>query len=197
MIEPTKQSKPRRSKGEGTIAKVKGRKDLWSARITVGTSPTGKRIRKTVYGPTKRHVTDELSRLRNQKLDGTLKAVSRLTVAEFMQQWLNTSAVLRVKRTTLDNYRQNVRLHIDPNVGTIRLDKLSPVNVMNIYATMSKAGKSTRTQQLVHTILRRALVMAVKWRLVSFNVCDTVDRPPSATKRSRWMPPMPASCSPR
>ncbi len=175
----------RRGHGEGSIfQRTDGR---WTATITVGRDTNGKRLRKTVYGDTKRAVTEELTRLQNQKLDGTLKAVSRLTVAEFLEQWLNTSASLRVRRTTLDGYRQNVRLHIVPVVGSIRLEQLTPVNVLSIYRKMADAGKSPRLQQLVHTILRRALSMAVKWRLVVANVCDAVDRPSAPRHEAKFL----------
>jgi len=175
----------KRGHGEGSIyLRPDGR---WSATITVGYSETGKRLRKTVYGPTKKAVTEELTRLQGQKLDGMLKAVSKLSVAEFMQKWLDTSASLRVRRTTLNGYRQNVRLHIVPTIGAIKLDKLGPEHVLGIYAKMQAAGKSPRLQQLVHTILRRALSVAMKWGLLSRNVCDMVDRPAATRHEANFL----------
>lgn len=178
MTEPNdkKKRKPRRrAGGEGSI--VQRPNGSWAATINLGTDVNGKRVRKWVYGKTQKDVVDELTRLRSQKQDGTLKPATKHTVAEFMQQWLDTSASLRVRRTTLINYRQHVKLYIAPVVGSLKLEKLSPINVMSIYAKMAEKGLSSRTQQLTHTILRRALKMAVKWRLIVQNVCDAVDRP--------------------
>lgn len=176
MTEPKKQKRQkRRAAGEGSITQRKN--GTWAAAINVGTDANGKRVRKWVYGETQKQVVDELTKLRLQKQGGTLTPTSKLTVAEFLQQWLDTSASLRVRRTTLANYQQNVENHINPVVGTIKLDKLTPVNVLSIYTAMAKAGKSPRTQQLIHTILRRALSVAVKWRLIISNPCDACDRP--------------------
>lgn len=174
MTEPKKQ-KRRRGRGEGSIfQRDDGR---WSATISLGTDANGKRQRRTIYGATKSDVTKELTRLQNQKLSGTHRPVSKLTVAEFLTQWLDTSAALRVRRTTLVNYRLNIDRHVVPVVGSVPLEKLTPMQVMGIYSTMAGKGLSARTQQLVHTILRRALKMAVKWGLCIRNVCDAVDRP--------------------
>lgn len=177
--------KRRRAGGEGSV--VQRENGTWCATINLGSDANGKRVRKWVYGKTQKEVVDELTRLRTQKQSGTLLPVSKTTVAEFLEQWLTTSACVRVRRTTLVNYRLNIERHVVPVVGAIRLDKLSPMNVMSIYAKMTERGLSPRTQQLVHTILRRALKMGVKWGVIVRNVCDAVDRPEATRFEAKFL----------
>lgn len=96
---------------------------------------------------------------------------------------------LRLRRSTHSSYKLNVTKHINPNIGTIRLEKLSPANVQSIYSAMEKAGLSARTRQLVHTILRRALQTAMKWGMTTRNVCDAVDRPKAPRQEMKFLSP--------
>ena len=83
----------RRGKGEGSIAQ---RPDgLWEARINIGTDATGKRLRKSVYGATKKAVADKLTKLAGQKIDGTLIDTGRLTVGDMLDRWLNDEAAAK------------------------------------------------------------------------------------------------------
>lgn len=184
MTETTEPKKPRRGKGEGTIAKVKGR-ELWCARITVGRDANGKRTRKTVYGKTRKEVADELTKLRNKQLNGTLTATTRQTVGEFLTNWLADSVQQSVRERTHENYRQNVEKHIRPVIGGIVLDRLTPAHVQSLLAKMEQGKKSGRTRQLVFGILKRALAQAVKWGLIVRNVCEAIERPQARRKEMK------------
>ena len=88
----------RRGRGEGSIAK---RADgLWEARIDVGHDSHGKRLRKSVYGETKKECADKLTKLANRKLDGVLIDTGRMTVGNLLDRWLNDSARMNVAPTT-------------------------------------------------------------------------------------------------
>jgi integrase len=140
------------------------------------------RRRQDVYGATKREVQDALSKLQNAKAHGTLTKPSRVTIQQFMQQWLDDVARVTVRETTLDSYRGIVKNHIAKHVGGIGLQKLTPPHVQCMYSAMEKGGASPRLRHLTHAVLRRALKQAVKWGLIVRNVCDAVD-PPRIIKR--------------
>lgn len=165
----------RRGKGEGSVFQ---RGDgIWTSTITVGYNATGKRIRKTVYGDTKKDVTDKLTRLQNQKLDGILSEESKLTVGEYLDRWLADSVKPSRRATTHASYKGHVEKHLKPSIGSVKLVKLTPAHVAGLYATMERDGKSARLRQLIHATLHRALNIAVKWGLVIRNVCQAVERP--------------------
>jgi len=164
-----------RGKGEGSIRK---RPDgVWEARIDVGRDATGKRNSKSVYGKTKKAVTDELTKLAAQKLDGVLVRNDQTTVAEFITRWLDDSAALKVRASTLASYTQVCRLHVTPKIGDVKLSKLSPSHVQNLLAEMTRAGKSARLVQMAYTMIRLSLSVGLKWGLVVRNVAEAADRP--------------------
>lgn len=165
----------RRGKGEGSV--IKRGNGTWEARIDIGRDANGKRRTRSIYGKTKKEVTDKLTRLAAQKLNGSLTAETKLDVAGFLTIWLSDSVKLSTRASTHASYDQVVKRHIVPAIGSTNLVKLSPLNVQAMYAAMEKKGKSARLRQMVHAILRRALKMAMKWGLVTRNVCDAVDRP--------------------
>ena len=173
----SKATKPqrRRGKGEGLIRQ---RADgTWEGRIEVDRDANGKRVRKSVYGATKKEVTQELTKLASQKLDGVLIVESKLTVDDFLDRWLEDSVKLTTRPATYASYKQITKIHIKPAIGKTKLAKLTPLNVQGMYAAMERKGKSARMRQMVHAVLRRALSVAVKWGIITRNVCDAVDRP--------------------
>jgi hypothetical protein len=68
-----------------------------------------------------------------------------ITVNEAADNWLGRIAADNRERSTLDQYRQHVRLHIVPALGQIRLAKLNTPTIENfrdkLLATMSRADK--------------------------------------------------------
>lgn len=175
----TKTDKPkrqsRRGRGEGT---VRQRPDgLWEARIECGTDDNGKRIRKSVYGATKKAVTDELTKLANKRLDGTLTSAGRMTVGDFLDRWLENSARLDVAPTTYARYESLIRLHIKPQVGSMKLGGLQVIHIKTMLATMERDKIGAETRRYSLQVLQTALNVAVDWDLIGRNPCDKVDAP--------------------
>lgn len=165
----------RRGKGEGSIFQRPN--GTWACRLELGRDADGKRIRKDIYGKTKKAVQDELTRLQTQKLTGSLVPSDNTTMGEFLEWWLTDAAALTVRAKTLEWYRQVCETHIKPKLHAVKLQKLTPAHVQSLVAEMSRAGKSPRMRQIVFAILHRSLVVAVRQGLVSRNVADAVDRP--------------------
>lgn len=164
----------KRGHGEGSIyQRTDGR---WCASIAIGHDSNGKLLRRYIYRQTKREVTEELTRLQNQKLDGRVSLGTKLTLGEYLDQWLE-SVKRSVRPSTIYSYQNVLRLHVKEHIGRVKLSGLADHHIHGIYNRMSDAGLSPRMLQMVHTILKRALTAAVKRRLLTFNVMDLVDRP--------------------
>ena len=163
----------RRGNGEGSICK---RGNGWCAAVTVGYDSNGKRLRRFVYGKTKAEVQDKLTKLQHSKLEGTLCENGRLTVAQFMEQWLNTVRP-SLADGSIANYDRAIRLQINPRIGGIQVSKLTPLHAQNLYNTMAREGHSIEKRRLAHITLRLALRQAVKWGIIPRNVCDAVEAP--------------------
>ena len=165
----------RRGKGEGSIAQ---RPDgLWEARINIGTDATGKRLRKSVYGATKKAVADKLTKLAGQKIDGTLIDTGRMTVGDMLDRWLNDEAAAKCAANTTHRYRGLAEKHIKPRIGSIRLAMLKPVHVQGLLTAMVRDKVGARTQGYAYATCRRAFNIAVKWGLLTRNPCDAITAP--------------------
>lgn len=75
-----------------------------------------------------------------------------------------------------------VRVHISPRLGAIPLVLLSAAEVQAFLNERLAAGKSPRTVQYLHAILRSALGQAWRWGMVPRNVGALVD-PPRVQRR--------------
>jgi integrase len=95
-----------------------GRYDRWRIRWDLSPDPyTGKRRQGTQRGFVTRKAADAaLADRIGQVNAGTYVAPSRQRLAVYLTTWLTG---LRVKPTTLDNYRTAVEVHTIPRVGGI------------------------------------------------------------------------------
>jgi len=96
-------------------------------------------------------------------------------VGEYLDRWL-ASTRDSVKPVTWENYARNVRLHIAPALGKVKLAKLQPHHVQALYDE-KRLHLSPATVQLIHGVLSSALQQALMWRLVRENVAAPTKRP--------------------
>ena len=164
----------RRGHGEGSIHK---RKDgRYVAVVNLGYE-SGKRRRKYLYGKTRREVQGKLSKaLRNLQL-GLPAPSDRLTVAGFLDSWLENSVRNILKPRTVESYEMVVRLHLRPALGRVALTKLTPELVQKYLNQKLETGLSPRTVAYHRTVLRSALGKAEKWGQVARNVAKLADPP--------------------
>lgn len=174
----------RRGRGEGSV--FRRRDGLWAGSLTVGYTETGRRRRRAVYGKTKGEVLAKLARLQHQALTGTLSDPQRLTVAAFLARWLEDAARPAIQASTHRRYGEIIRLHVVPCIGGAVLSRLTPAHVQGMLTVMEKGGASARVRQMTFNVLHRALGQALRWGMVSRNVCDAVARPrvPRRTMRT-------------
>ena len=74
-------------------------------------------------------------------------------------------------------YQQHLRVHIIPALGHYQLQKLSPQHLQAFYTLKLEEGLSAQTVFAFHSLLHKALDTAVRWNLLSRNVCDAVSPP--------------------
>lgn len=171
----------RRAKGDGSVYHD-DKRDRWVAQITL---PNGKRRGKT--GDTQKEVLDWLTEQRSKVLKGTYVKDEKVTVADFLERYLETVARHNVRPKTFATYKGYVDNHIVPELGRIKLARLRPDQVQEFYDKKLKEDLAKRTVEQIHAILHKALKQALKWGLVSRNVTDLVDVPrPKRTPPKLW-----------
>ncbi len=164
-------------------------KGSWRLVFDLERDHRGKRRQRVVtFRGNKRDAERELSRLISAYENSGFVEPHRLTVAEYLDRWLEDSA-LRTSAKTHERYAEICRKHLFPALGGLTLTKLSPMHIQAYYAEAlrdgrrdGKGGLSPRTVLHHHRILRQALQQAVRWRLLSVNPADAVT-PPKAARR--------------
>lgn len=162
-----------RAHGEGSIRKrADGR---WEARLSLA---NGKR--RSFFGKTQREVQQKLLKARHDQANGLLVSGPDQTVGQFLGTWVEGTARLRVKQRTYTSYRQLIHNHLIPALGRLHLTKLAPPHLTHFYQVKLETGLSARTVLHCHRVLHSALVDALRWGLISRNVCDMVTPPRAA-----------------
>lgn len=165
----------KRGNGEGSIYK---RGDgVWAGAATVSHSETGKARRRVVYGATRGEVAKLLAELQGEAATGTLVDPAQMTVGSFLVRWLEDTVKPSRRLTTFYTYRTFIRKHLKPRIGGFRLQRLQPIHVQSLFATMEREGVGARTRQAAFATLRRALADAVRLKLLGTNPAAAVDRP--------------------
>ena len=109
---------------------------------------------------------------------------SGLTVAEFLDKWLDSYARPNLAPRTVEGYEHIIRQHLTPCMGAIAVSELRPEHLQHYYSETlqsgrldGKGGLSPRTVRHHHVTLHDALQSAVKWGLLARNPADAVDPP--------------------
>jgi|tagenome__1003787_1003787.scaffolds.fasta_scaffold20433179_2 hypothetical protein len=81
---------------------------------------------------------------------------TRETVAIFTKEWLASVAV-RVRPSTHASYSRNLRLHVIPVIGSLRLQQLTAADLNSLYGHLlterranKNCGLSPRTVRYIH-----------------------------------------------
>lgn len=163
----------RRAAGEGTVYR---RQDgRWVASLSFGRR--GSRTTWTRYAATQADARRKLKQLVAQRDVGLMADPAKVTVGDYLAFWLAEVAARRVTAATLRSYEQNVRLHITPAVGKVRLADLSPIHVRRMVNAMLDAGYAPATAGLCRDVLAFALADAVNDDLLARNAAKRVPRP--------------------
>jgi integrase len=165
-------------------------KNSWSIVLDLGRDASGKRRQKWhAVGGTKKVAERELARLVNALHTGAYIEPTRITVAEYLERWLEDYARSNVSAKTFERYAEIVRLHLTPDIGFHKLVKLQPLHIQSHYSKALQEGRkdrrsgglSKRTVLHHHRVLREALQQAVRWQLLPRNPADAV-APPRAPR---------------
>jgi len=176
----TQKRSSRAAQGSGTIRqRPDGR---WEARYTVGRDPgTGKQMQKSLYGDTQKEVRQKLQQIAVSLDDGSFIEPEKMSLAKWLDIWIKDFTG-NVKEHTHVTYETQVRVHIKPALGALKLSELRPHQIQAFYNDLLKgkngkellAAKSIRN---VNGVLHRALQQAVTLSYLKQNPCIGVKLP--------------------
>ena len=156
----------RRANGEGNIRK---RKDgRWEGRYTAGYDANGKAITKNVLGKTQAEVKDKLrTAIEDSKKLDPVKAGS-YTLEQWLKLWCSVYVEPQVRYSTKEFYHNAIDHHIIPKLGSVKLEKLTMLQIQQFYNELLKSGRVQKKNQPemyleLTTGLRRGELLALRW----------------------------------
>src|SRR5215208_2771121 len=117
------------AKGDGITKRKDGR---YVGRYTVHT-PDGPK-RKVIYGRRYKDVEKKLAEARGDATRGIVFDAKGLTVEHWLKRWLEDVVKLNKGHRTYATHRQQIRSHIAPAIGRIKLEALRKVHIDRLYA---------------------------------------------------------------
>jgi integrase len=161
----------------------------WAIVIDVRDPETGKRKRRWhSFEGTKREAQVECARLLTEIKNGTSVDPSRMTVAAFLERWIEHMEG-QVSPRSHERYAELCHKNLAPLLGGLMLTKLQPANISQAYAKALVSGRrdgsgglSASTVTHMHRVLREALQQGVRWQLLARNPADAV-KPPKVERR--------------
>lgn len=167
------------AKGGGTIRKKTVTRSgtqytYWEARITTGRDPgTGKQIQRSFTGKTQQEVREKMQAAAVEVNQGTYMAPQRMTVGQWLDLWA-ADYLGGVKPATAGVYRGNIKNHIKPALGAVRLDQLHPHTVQSFVNGLELSPASVR---LAFKVLHMALEKAVELDYIPRNPAARCELP--------------------
>jgi hypothetical protein len=172
----------KRANSEGSIRKRKDSR--WEGFYTASYDPApGKQKIKNVLGKTQAEIKEKLKKAiaDSQRLD--MNRSGTHTVKSWVTMWYEVYAEPRLRENTKDYYLNYINNHIIPQLGDIKLDKLTTIQIQKFYNDLQKNGRVQRYQHIqlknkglsvrvvhgIHTLLNNCLEQAVAERLILVN----------------------------
>lgn len=125
---------------------------------------------------TKRQAEELLVKKLNELNEGKLIQPSNMTLASYLERWVNDYCRPNLRQTTIDSYLAFIKNHITPTLGDIPIGNLKPAHLQNLYTAKFEV-LSARSVKYIHTILAKSLKQAVRWELLHRNVAEAVSPP--------------------
>ncbi len=156
----------RRKYGEGSVFLRKDGRYVAQVKLE-------NRKNKQTYHKTEKDAQVALRKMLGELEQGTLATGKQQTLKAYLEDWLKDVVKPSAHSIgTYNMYRIVVEKHVIPSLGHVRLQQLKPQQVQGFYARLLKEGLGQKRVRSIHSVLRKALENAVKWNLVSRNVCN-------------------------
>ena len=152
----------RRPSGDGMVRK---RDDgRWEGRIVVGHKENDEPIFQYVLASTQKELLAKLHQNIEIFRDVELCEDSRMTLAQWLDRWLDEYAAPRLRESTMSGYRIYVEQYINPRLGNKKMTSITTADIQRLYTKLKKEGRvhehpehghqlSANTVRRIHTML--------------------------------------------
>jgi integrase len=158
---------------------------VWRLRVYVGRNASGNPVQrsKTVHAPV--HKPGAGTRLADRELAKMITEASKggsatgnETVGYLLDRFLEHAESLGRSPTTLREHRRTIEITLRPELGRIKLSKLTAADLDRLYAKLTARGLAPASVRRIHAVIGGALRQAERWDLVDRNVAHRATPPP-------------------
>lgn len=167
----------RRASGEGTLY-YDAKRQRWIAQLPPDPL-TGKRAQRTAL--TQAEALEKLEELKQERKGGRDLTARYPTLNSLIASWLEDVVKPNKKASTYSSHAEICRLYIEPTIGRLRLDAITPELVQRWVNTLAKRV-GPFTVRSAHQRLRTVLNLAIKRRHITHNPAVGADLPPAPIK---------------
>ena len=172
--EPT--ARRRRVYGQGAV--YKNEQGLWIATSEISAPGGGGRRRRIKRkAKTKAEAIRKLRHAEQQLATTGVIPDLNQTMTEYLEWWLEHVIPLRVKASTVAQYRWITEKYLVRLVGHHRIGRLTTGQVQSMITEVIASGRSPNTTRQIVGVLSGALRHAVRTDLIVRNPCQYVDLP--------------------
>jgi integrase len=114
-------------------------------------------------------------KLKAERNRGMLLPSADVTVGSFLLTWASNLDQQGLKSRTIESYRQNVRDHLIPYIGHLKLVNLHQTHVNELVTQLRNKGLGVNSQRIAVRTLSTALSVAERNDLVQRNVAKLAD----------------------
>ena len=170
----------KRAHGTGSIFRRPERKGKqWVAQIVLDNGKTRQR-----YFNTEGEAADALNEMLYELRHGTIITEKDQTVRQHFEHWLEVHKS-KIRFSSYLRYRVTLDKHIFPALGHLSLQQLSARDIDTLYVRKLEEGLAPATIEVIHRVIKMALKQAVRWRLITRNVCEDVTPPRETQSHER------------
>jgi integrase len=149
----------------------------WNYIYYVTDERTGKKKQKYKSGyKTKKEAEIALAETNAKIFTGNYVEDRNYTLKQYLEKWYKEFCLPRLAQNTLNGYRNNINLHIVPELGNKKLTEIKSSDIRYLYNKLSEK-LSPKSIQYVHRVLSKAFKDAINDDLILKNPCNGVSRP--------------------
>ena len=155
--------------------KYKKRADgRYAKQITIGYSPEGKQIKKTVYGKTIKELEKNYRDFIELREKGIIISDNRMTFAELAELWITNTKVGAVRDQTITNIRSQVCC-LNKHIGHLKVKDITVATLEAYRAAQIEAGKIDQYNKSI-TMMRSIFDYGIEKDVIVRNAAASLKR---------------------
>lgn len=131
--------------------------------------------------PTKKQAIEHEAAMKNKLANPTYVAPTaaqrKMTVEEYLEEWVERHGNANLRPTTRASYRSHIRNHIVPSIGHVMLSQVTPAMLDDMFRQLYEKGLSHSSVKYAHRIVGVAFEHARKYHYIETNPArDTITK---------------------